>query len=128
MKLRTFALVMLAVFLAGCVYHKVNAREMLADMGEINSGKNAIINILWYEGSDAEFDYFGYVYAMMGSKNYKVPLGQFALQRIKLTEDSSKWIRIKEINGAWSASRLRLSEGIWEADREGISIQLTDSK
>ena len=118
-----FVLVMVAVFSSGCVHREMSAHKMIADMQEIRFGKSAIINILWYQGSDARFDYFAYVYSMSGTKNYKVSLGQFVLKdQLAFTDDSDKWVRIKEINGVWSADRLY--DGVWIADREGIGIQV----
>lgn len=108
--------------ISGCVNHQMSAREMIADMNEINSGKRADINILWYKGSDAEFEYFGYVYGMTGSKNYKVPVGEFILPRMDITDDERKWIRINEVPGFWSASRRH--QGKWESDRTGVTIRL----
>lgn len=126
-KLGVIALVIITTFLTACVFHKVSAREMIASMHEINSGKRAEINLLWYEGSDSEFDYFGYVYSMTGTKNFKVPVGELTLQRMNLTDDDSKWVRIRDISGVWSASWLY--NGKWEADEKGIGIQLgTESK
>lgn len=123
-KISRFALAIVIVLLAGCLYHKVSARQMIADMNEIKSGKNAIISILWYQGSDADFDYFAYVYSMTGTKNFKVPVGDLSLPRTKFTDDESHWVAIRTIDEAWSASRLRMSKGVWEKDSEGISIQL----
>jgi hypothetical protein len=122
MRLRALAFISVFFLVVGCVHHEMSAREMIADMHDIKSGKRTMINILWYNGSDAKFDYFGYVYNMLGGKNYKVPVGQFVLHRIPLTNDESKWLRIREIEGLWVASRGN-SEGIWREDREGISIQ-----
>src|SRR3954468_4554877 len=91
-------LVLAAVLLGGCKHREVSALEMTADMQAIRSGKSAIINILWYQGSDARFDYFAYVYSMTGTKSYKVPTGQFILKdHPAFTDDSDKWVRIWEI-------------------------------
>lgn len=116
-----FALAVL-VFLSGCVNHRISAREMIANMNEINSGERAEINILWYKGSDAEFDYFGYVYSMTGSRSFKVPTGEFIVPRMDITDDETKWVRVKHIRGLWSASWRY--EGKWEPDETGITIWL----
>jgi len=122
-KVRAFVLIMVAVFLSGCEHREMGAHKMIADMQDIRSGKSAIISILWYQGSEARFDYFAYVYSMTGTKGYKVPVGQFVLKdRLAFTDDSNKWVRIKEINGVWSADRLY--DGVWIADRDGIIIQV----
>lgn len=113
------------VFLSGCVDYRMSAREMISDMNEINSGERADINILWYKGSDAEFDYFGYVYGMTGSKNFKVPAGELLVPRMDITDDETKWVRIREITGFWSASRRY--KGKWQPDESGIIIRLPKS-
>lgn len=113
---------MLAAFLmlTGCVYHRMSAHEMIGDIHKIHSGSNAYINILWYNGSDEDYDYFGYVYGMILGKNYKVPIGQFALDRIPHTEDSTKFVPIRAIEGLWSASRKH--DEVWVEDKDGVSI------
>ena len=117
-------LAMVAVLLGGCAHREVNPSQMTAEMNGIRAtGKSGAINILWYEGSDERFDYFGYVYSMTGSRGYKVPVGEFVLKdRFPFTEDSDKWVRIREIEGMWVADRL--SDGVWRPDREGIGIQV----
>jgi len=61
--------------------------------------------------------------ARTDTKSYKVPPGQFILKdRPAYIDDSDRWVRIREIDGVWSADRLY--DGAWVADREGISIQV----
>lgn len=95
---------------------------MVDDIDKIQSSSDAYINILWYNGSDEDYDYFGYVYGMLLGKNYKVPIGQFALDRIPYTEDSTKFVPIREIEGLWSASRKH--DEVWVEDEYGISIEV----
>lgn len=94
-------------------------------MMEIKSNKSAIINILWYDGTDKEFDYFAYVYSMTGTKRYKVPTDQLIIEdKFAFTEDNELSIRINKIGNKWTASRLNLETGVWEPDNEGISIEI----
>ncbi|MCP4494126.1 MAG: hypothetical protein GY820_43510 [Gammaproteobacteria bacterium] len=105
------------------------AGGMLVDMNYLRTGKNAHINILWYEGTDDKFDYFGYVYSMTGSKGYKIPKGQLIIEKtFSYTDDSTKWVLVKEIDDIWSASRLYWRTETWVPDSEsmsnGINIKL----
>lgn len=116
---------LLVSVLSACVYHQSNAKDMVDDMIKIREEKKSIVSILWYNGSDSNFDYFGYVYSMTGTTRYKVPLGQLVMnERFYLTDDDTKWVQIREIKGVWSASRLDISKGVWQEDKEGISIRL----
>jgi hypothetical protein len=124
MKFRKLASPLFAFCLiTGCIHHETSGSDMIAEINGFRSGKDAAINIIWYKGSNADFDYFGFVYAMFRGKNYKVPTGQFVLPRMPLTGDSSKWLRISEIEGMWVASR-KNGAGVWAAENEGISVRL----
>lgn len=95
---------------------------MISDMDKIHSSRNARINILWYNGSDEDYDYFGYVFGMLRGKNFKVPIGQFTLDRIPYTKDSAKFVSIRAINGLWSASRKH--DNVWSEEGYGVSIKV----
>ena len=110
------------LMLTGCVYHRMDAHEMIDDIDKIHSGSNAYINILWYNGSDEDYDYFGYVYGMLLGKNYKVSIGQFTLDRIPHTEDSTEFVPIHAIEGLWSASRKH--DEVWIEDKNGVTIEV----
>jgi hypothetical protein len=112
------------VFLNGCTYKKTDLSSMVKAMEETRLEKYAIINILWYNGSEDKFDYFGHVYSMTGTNLYKVPSEQLKIEkRIKLTDDETRWTLIREIKGLWVASRLNFKSGQWVPDVEGIVIE-----
>lgn len=119
---RLLGVIAALLILTGCVYHRVDAHEMIDDIKKIHSGSKAYINILWYNGSDEDYDYFGYVYGMLLGKNYKVPKGQFTLERIPYTEDSTEFVPIRSIEGLWSASRKR--DEVWVEDNNGVVIEV----
>lgn len=110
------------LMLTGCVYHRMGAHEMIDDIDKIHSRSSAYINILWYNGSDEDYDYFGYVYGMLLGKNYKVPVGQFTLDHIPYTEDRTEFVPIRAIEGLWSASRKH--DGTWIEDKNGVIIEV----
>lgn len=121
-----FVVALLVAFLfSGCAYHAVGARDLVAEMETVKTGRRAHISILWYQGSDAEFDYFAYVYAMVGTRKFKVPIGELVLPRFERTDDSKKWVLIREIGDAWFASRIVLEERGWERDMEGIRAEFS---
>lgn len=120
MRYRLLGMLAALLVLTGCVYHRMSAREMITDIQKIHHGGSAYINILWYNGSDEDYDYFGYVYGMLLGKNYKIPVGDFALERIPYTEDSAKFVPIREIERLWSAGRKH--DGVWVEDKNGVSI------
>ena len=113
----------LSGIVSGCVFHVVNAHEMVNQMESIKSDSGSVINILWYQGGDGSFSYFSYVYTMSGTRHFKVPAGQFIIDNdINFSEDSNNWIRVNSIDDVWFASRLK--DGAWVRDGEGVKIRV----
>lgn len=125
MNIRVFMALIIIVFVTGCIHHKVDTNEMVADMKKFKRSNHSHINILWYEGSDNKYDYFGYVYAMFGGKNFKILKDQLIIDgRYRYNKKDVSYCAISEIEDLWFASRFNSNEGTWLPELEGAVIKM----
>lgn len=120
--IRIFFFILISTAFLGCINHNVDPEILVKDMKNIQkNSRNANINLLWYKGSDSSFHYFAYVYSMTGTKHYKVLKEKLVIkQTFDLTDDSTKWSSVKNIDDVWFSSYK--DNDIWIEEKKGISI------
>ena len=72
----------------------------LISYAEEKMDNDYICNILWYQGSEGECDYFSYVYGMFLFQNFKVKKDKIKLEK-RFPYDSAK-LQVKEMNVEWN--------------------------
>lgn len=102
----------------------VNKGALLSSIDNNISKSRAHINIIWYRGTKDGYHYLSHVYAMFGSKDYKIPVSELNIDNTyPLTTDSQKWMRISSISNQWLASRLNFETKEWIREDEGMHVK-----
>jgi hypothetical protein len=101
----------------------VTRTELVARMNK-RVQTSAYINILWYKGTKNDKHHLRHVYAMFGAKDYIATQSELQVPNpFPLTDDSQKWVQIRQIGDAWQATRRKTSGGPWEPRDEGMIVR-----
>lgn len=104
-KFQIITVLLILTFVTACHNNptrKVSPHAMIEDISKVDEGRDAM---LWYQGSDNEFDYFWFVSDSSAKKFFKVPTEQFVIiDKIAYTDDERNWIRIMEIGELWHST------------------------
>lgn len=102
----------------------VNKSSLLSSINNSISNENAHINIIWYMGTKDSYHYLRHVYAMFGSKDYRISISELNIEHtFPFTTDSEKWVQISSISDQWVASSLDTQTSVWIREDEGIHIK-----
>lgn len=97
------SIAILPLFQGCCWYSYETNPAGLISYAEEKMDNDYYCNILWYRGTDGEYDYFSYVYGMLQSQDFKVKKDKIKLERkFPYTSDNKKWLQIKEMNVQWT--------------------------